>query len=241
MARHTSGVGDSPERLDEDRSKTGAGKPVRLRFLTRAQAGLVGLVLLAPLVPTGGSTPEPTWELRAGCSALVQAVAITDDGRRIAVAAEAGGVVLWEVGQGIETDLSGSPACKVASLAFSRDGAIVAAARRDGKISLWDTVTGRLRVTLSAQADTVLCLAFSPDGSQLATGSVDESIRLWDVGTWKVTSVLRGHNRPVCGVRFSPDGRVLASVSSDGLVNLWDVAGGEGRERHHLRLTAPRF
>jgi WD40 repeat protein len=175
--------------------------------------------------------PSAAWTIPTGHPGQVGAVAIAPDGRRIATAGAEGGVVLWEVGRGVDRELPGQPGDAMHSLAFSPDGAVLAAGSRDGTVGLWDLATGRKRAALRGHTGPVLCVAFTPDGTRLAAGSADESIRLWDLATGEATSVLRGHRRAVGRIAFAPQGRILASGCAGGQVKLWDVTGHAGRER----------
>ncbi len=78
MSRDSHGVGDSTRRRDDHLAETKVGKAVPFRLMTRTHAVLLALFLLAPLIPMGGSGPDPTLELHTGHSALVEAVAITE-------------------------------------------------------------------------------------------------------------------------------------------------------------------
>src|SRR5262249_20074725 len=139
--------------------------------------------------PQHKSGPSAAWTIPTGHPGHVGAVAIAPDGRRIATAGSDGGVVLWEVGRGVERELPGEPGDAMHCLAFWPDGAVLAAGSRDATVVLWDVATGRKRAWLRGHTRPVLCVAFSTDGTRLASGSADKSIRLWDVAAGAATSV----------------------------------------------------
>jgi WD40 repeat protein len=231
MSRHCPDVRDAQRSRGGDRSVSEVSKSVRLRYQTRATAGLLISLLLAPLAIRSESGPLATWTISTGHPTPVRAVAIAPDGRRIATGGNDGGVILWEAGRGLERELPGECSDAMYCMCFSPDGALLAVGSRYATVALWEVATGRKRASLQGHSRAVLCIAFSPNGTLLATGSADESIRLWDVATGEATSVLRGHGRPVCRVGIAPDGRILASGCAGGQIKLWDITGPEGRER----------
>jgi WD40 repeat protein len=226
---------DSP---DNDQPAPVVGRRLRLMSLSWVQVGLLAVLVCAVVVripePTPKNERSPAWAIRTGHAGGDRALAIAPDGRKLAAGGDQG-VVLWELDNGGEKELSGASARAVICVAYAPDGATPAAGDCDGAVTLWDVATGSKRATLRAHSDAVLCVAFSPDGRTLATGSADHSIRLWDLASQQVLAILRGHPRPVSALRFGPGGRTLASGCNGGLVKLWDVVDGQARERPEVR------
>ncbi len=142
-------------------------------------------------------------------SLRISSLAVSPDGRRIAVGRDSG-AVNGPHGLVFDPGLGAAP------------------------LRLLDRESGRAIWTMSAHSDRVGALAFSPDGLRIASSSLNEGIaKIWDATTGRELAVLKGHGG-LCAIRFSPDGRWLATSGfNDGLVKLWDAASG--REVHTLR------
>jgi WD40 repeat protein len=226
-----------PPRFDGARSNACARHPVRLPILSLFQTGLLMvLVVTSVLLTRAPALPEessPAWSMPTGHpQGGVQAVTFAPDGRRLATGGVDGSVVIWEVGNGAQKELSDHPQSRVVRLAFSPDGTTLASGHASSAVVLWNVMTGKERVLLAGHANDRVCLDFSPDGATLATGGEEPGIRLWDVASGKIKATLRARPGAVRCVRFSPDGRTLASGYNAGLVELWDVSTGE--RRHSL-------
>ena len=143
------------------------------------------------------------------------AMAISPDGRRIALASQQQ-VWVWDspAATGIEatdsTPMNGlEPAPK-------------AAAPTDAEES---TKSDEPRTKMLGHSGVVLGLAYSPDGRRIATASADRTVKIWDAENGQELLTLRAHGAPVVCVAFSPDGRYLASASADkpSQVRVWDA------------------
>jgi WD40 repeat protein len=169
----------------------------------------------------------------------VWSVALSPDGRTLAVAHPPGGVQFWDVTRPAAPIRRGEPIRgplgKVEFLAFTPDGsALGAGGFDDGTVRIWD-VRSRRPLSRLTQDGGFRSLAFSPDGRLLATGIYGGAARLWNVAD-------PAHPRPLGGplafagddhiveaVAFSPDGRTLATGSIeaggyDGTLVLWDLS-----------------
>ncbi|MGQ0763051.1 MAG: caspase family protein [Acidobacteriota bacterium] len=114
-------------------------------------------------------------------SSLVEALAVSPDGRLLASQSFGDKVKLWDVNNGREVMVLEEGAN---ALAFSPDGRLLATARKlSAEAKLWDVKSGRMTLTLSGHTDEVRDVAFSPDGRLLMSGSMDGSVRLWEVAT----------------------------------------------------------
>jgi WD40 repeat protein len=116
-----------------------------------------------------------------GHTSVVQAAAITSDGRLLATGAADTMVRIWDLASGETAVLINPRGGYVTAVAFSPDGRTLATGTNGGVARLWDSATGRNTATLHGHNDSITAQAFSPDGRTLATGGFDATIRLWAV------------------------------------------------------------
>ncbi len=187
-------------------------------------------------VETGVASLEgdyTAWHLPYGAAARLgkgtmgitdRAVALSPDGRTLAVATSVG---VWLYGATTSRAQALLPTgSAVHSVSFSPGGTL-AAGLDNGRVELREVETGERIGTLWHADRGEVTVVFSPDGSRLASGSWDQVIRVWDVATrvqlatWEV--VREGNGRRG-SISFSPDGSRLVSGFDDGTVRLWDMA-----------------
>jgi WD40 repeat protein len=195
-----------------------------------------------PPAPRPQPSPPAASRKLSELNAEVTSLAFTADGKRLAVAAADGTVLLLDLAGGRELRKFKADDRAVLSAAFSPDGTVLATAGADHTVRLWDGKTGDAGKVLKGHAGAVTAVAFAPDGKLLASGSLDGTVRLWDPAAGEDVRTLKGHVGRVTSVAFSPDGKTLASGDSDERVNkvagvpftiyrpeavrLWDVASG---------------
>jgi len=167
---------------------------------------------------------------------LVQSLAISRDGQRLATVCYGSPPQLWQL-----PDLKNPISLtgqndEVKSVAFSPDGRTLATGSWDKTVKIWDVESARCVRTLrlSGEGGFVSTVAFSPDGSLLAVGSgtVELSpqdsfgtVTLWDTHSGNKLQTL-SHAGYVTTLAFSPDGTILASGSRDKSVVLWNPRDG---------------
>lgn len=163
-----------------------------------------------------------------GLYGIVTALALSPDGRTLALTGFGGPIRLFDVATGrpipappftVRRDLT-------TGLAFSPDGRTLALTAVDGTARLWDLARRRpVGAALTGDAGDITTLAFGPRGGTLATGSSDGAVRLWDLRTYRqIGAAMTGHTRGISGIAYARDGRTVATLSGDGTARLWDVA-----------------
>jgi WD40 repeat protein len=130
------------------------------------------------------------------CEGLVGAVAISGDGKTLAV---------------VE---AGREANRVGLEYYNTNEHVL----------LWDLTTGRQIGLFQKRPGLINSVVFAARDSVLVTGSVDGTITLWDLATHEMFLSLKEHDGAVNAIAVTGDGRTLASAGNDGTVRVWNVA-----------------
>jgi TonB family protein len=219
-----------------------ASSPARERFKLDAGGRVIGVAVSGDgavvAAAVRGEGPEPgtlaAWRLtgegprrlRGAFEQPARAVAVSPDGRRLAIAHIGGGVRLFTLADGRET--SSLDSGRASPLAFAPGGRHVASAGfRD--VRIWEVETGRLEAVLVGHAGGIEALAFSAGGGLLATGESEgeAAVRLWD-RSGRQRKVLAGFTRSADAVSISADETLVAAAGEggDAPVLVWDVSSG---------------
>ncbi len=177
--------------------------------------------------PPSGPGFQQGREVPIGTASRV--IALSPDGRLLAVATESNTVDIWDAGSGTRQASLAGHSSLVTSLAFSPDGRSLASGGRDGTARVWD-VAGRAERRSFELNDPVRALAISPDGKWLATGSHDKKIKLWNLADGE-SRELKERMKDPQGLAFSPNGQTLVSVSGEKTARLWSTAEGKLRSK----------
>jgi len=172
----------------------------------------------------------------------LQGIAISADGRTLAIGKSDTAIALWDITDPAAPFLLsiwGGHSLPITSLAFSADGATLASSsdETNASIVLWDisnrNVPKKIR-TLNGHSLTVTSMIFNQNNGMLTSGSHDGTIMLWDVINPK-TSIEAGSIDDISnhftfnyftfnGFAFQPNGSLLASGSADGTLAIWDIS-----------------
>jgi WD40 repeat protein/tRNA A-37 threonylcarbamoyl transferase component Bud32 len=149
---------------------------------------------------------------------LIPSMAISPDGRRLALVLTDSGVRKQEAPQPVRKheEVTKPPA------------AADQPARRSftGQVSVWNVETGQHERHFDGEANALTDVAFSLDGRHLAWGN-QQIVMVANLTADRAPDVLRGHLDTVHGIAFSPDGKRLASAGEDLMVKIWDMTTGE--------------
>jgi WD40 repeat protein len=159
----------------------------------------------------------------SGTLSDINDIALSPDGKLLAIAGEDGSVRLGDMQTGVERHALSGHTHGVSAVAFSPEGKLLASASQDSTIRLWDVANETVLDTITGLKGKVRSIAFSPDGKFIAAGSQDRIIYIWNTVTGALADTLLTAGA-VRSVTYSPDGRWLAAASADSSLCLWEIA-----------------
>jgi WD40 repeat protein len=179
--------------------------------------------------------PEGKIAQSAAVDFRIRAIAMSQDGKSLAVAGESDTIQLFDVAAGKPTAKLTDKMDWTLSVDFSADGKQLLSGDYAGVARLWDVGGAKKVSELPAKAKpdgktpppdpvAVTCVAFGHDGKTAVLGMADGPIQIVSLGDGKIVRTLVDHTGPVTGFAFHPTGTLLASVSRDRTVKLWNPA-----------------
>jgi WD40 repeat protein len=192
------------------------------RWMLSSSSDQSSATLIVSDVNSPGSEP-----VRIEIGRRITFARLSPDGKRVAVAAYRGEILLWDVEK---REQIGPPLLglednnNVYAVAFSRDGKRLAAGGTNQCAIIWNIETRTHIKQFFEHNGSVRAIAFSPDGATIATASGDNTVILSDPESGKAKGPpLVGHRGPVVALAFHKDGKILASGGEDKGVVLWNV------------------
>jgi WD40 repeat protein len=161
------------------------------------------------------------------------ALAFSPDGKRIALSAEPGSVVVCDAVSGKKELVLAGHAGPVWRLAFSRDGNGLTSAAvvekpegmRQLEVKSWDLATGKERKTIQQPIEGVPLDIFGPDGKTLCLPVKGQPPALWDAESGVKLRPLPGVWREKEHAAFRSDGRRFATLDGVQTVAAFEVGG----------------
>jgi WD40 repeat protein/serine/threonine protein kinase len=164
----------------------------------------------------GGLAPVPY-------PCFLWSLAVSRDGRWLAVGGMDGIIRLWDVKTWKEVRWFQAHGSWVKALAFSPDSSRLASGSwSEGSVNVWSIPAGE-PITSLARGDGCTAVAFSPDGRRLVSAGTP-GIKVWDAATWQELSAPETGEGEILSIAFSPDGRRLGAGGAEGTVRVWDLA-----------------
>ncbi len=166
-----------------------------------------------------------------GHTHVVNSVAWSPDGTKLASASDDGTVQVWDVDTRSNLSTLKDLGRFFRSVAWSPDGKKIASGCLDGTTKIWDLQTEELLQALPGQIDASIDhpVVWSPNGKILASGTFTYSkgnVELWNPHTGQLIRTLNGHNFPY-SVAWSPNGKFIAIAGNFSGPELWNPHTGK--------------
>ena len=155
----------------------------------------------------------------------LSSVALSDDGRHLALGCRDGTVGLFDAIGFKRLEHKRAHWDLVSACAFSPDGQclVTGGYEHAPDVKVWSLPGLSKLATFEGHRGGVWSCAMSPDGEIIACGTGDGLITLHDLSQSRREQALEGHTDVVAAVAFAPSGRRLFSASGDGTVRAWSV------------------
>ena len=168
-----------------------------------------------------------------GIGGRVEAVALSPDGRFLAVAPLDLPAQLWDMAAAKPVALLETRFAGAMGIAFSPDGKLLAAINADTTVRMFAAATGQPLWTFEELALEPFSLDFSPDSKTVVVGGADKIVVAVDTATGKATHRLARQPDPIGAVSLLGNGRTVIAAcfnvnrmaETRGIL-AWDLATG---------------
>ena len=166
--------------------------------------------------------------VQMGHSQVVQAIAISSNGRYLLTGSHDGSVILWDRKKGLEIRTFRELSSPVLAVGFNTDGRYGLAATQDGCLVRWQLVTGRVHKRFLNLMPFVASADFSPDANTALFADYKNGVIAWNTKTGRKIREYGG-GPPVACAR---DGSRILSAGFDpyvreSVVKLMDLKSGK--------------
>jgi WD40 repeat protein len=156
---------------------------------------------------------------------MVDIVAISEDGGRIAVGDHSGGYTVWDTSAGtrqMHVQMRFYPF----AIAFSPDGKMLAIAPAGEPVQVYDPVSGKQLFQLQHTTGGTAAVVFSRDGRRIATADADTGVRIYDARNGEMLARNADFLLVPLTAVFTADGKHLLAAGADKIIGLLDAANG---------------
>jgi WD40 repeat protein len=156
----------------------------------------------------------------------IDAVAISEDGGRIAVGDHGGGYTVWDTSTGTQQLHVKLPFYPF-TLAFSPDGRRLAIAPAGEPVQIYGPASGKKLFELQRTIGGSTAIAFSRDGGRIATADADTVVRIYDARNGELLARNADFLLVPLTAAFTADGKQLLVAGGDKIIVLLDAATGD--------------
>ena len=165
---------------------------------------------------------------------MIQTVAISNDGTKLAGAGFKNIVKVWDLQSTKNVAELKGHAGGILALDFHPTKPWVVSGSLDETARVWDFESKKELKKFEEQTISIHDVKFSPNGSQLATAAWDKTIYLRTTSDWTLDHILKEHVNIVNTIDYSADGNTLISgavnnsvAAADNSVIAWDTRTGK--------------
>jgi WD40 repeat protein len=179
---------------------------------------------------TAGQNPTVTKVISLEASSLKTAMALSPDGKRLALAKDTGAVSVWDLNRRQQITEVFSHTESVNGLAFNPNGREFVSISADGTLIRWDAANGRplnppKSRTTGRESERISpsAAAFDPAGTRLVVGYDDGSIALLEsTSLASLSDYSQLHKEPISKIAFDSTGDF--ATGSKSTIKLWSSA-----------------
>ena len=187
--------------------------------------------LVACLADGSLNKPGPTQGRGAAHRALVQSLAFSPDGTRLA-SGSFREVKIWRRENVLVATRKGDPALGAAVSVLSADGkqVVCAGAGKQGALHVLDAENGKALKTIpTGNQGGITLLSLSPDAAKVAAYGTDGSLSLWSLAEGRRLAGKEGL-AGVHALAWTRDGKAIATGGADKVVRTWSPPAGQQGE-----------